>query len=233
MNIVLTIAGGSKRFSEAGMETPKWALPFNNGVVVTEVVKGLMRMDDQNNRIFIYCLEEHKNLLSSNLARFLSDIKVSITTTKEITSGQANSAGNCILTNGLDKEQVLIAPGDMIFRNLEKYKFPRDENWLAVSELPGDSWSFAQINQNGKVIRTAEKERISSFASVGLYHFRSGKQFLDLLESGTMTKGENYIAPLYNNLITFGEVVSPIFISRQDFIDLGTPETYMENLQNT
>jgi dTDP-glucose pyrophosphorylase len=232
MNIILTIAGASKRFSEAGIKKPKWALPFYKSIVLVEVIKGLMHIDEKNTKIYIYCLEEHKQLIVRNLARFLSDLNVSITTTSEITGGQAVSAANCILSNGLDQEPVLIAPGDMIFRNLEKYTFLKNKNWLALSELPGENWSFAQINDDGTIIKTAEKERISSFASVGLYHFKSGKQFLELLENGTVIKGELYVAPLYNKLIEFGEVVDSVFINRQDFIDLGTPEVYKESFSN-
>ena len=65
-----------------------------------------------------------------------------------------------------------------------------------------------------------------------MYHFKSGKQFLELLENGTVIKGELYVAPLYNKLIEFGEVVDSVFINRQDFIDLGTPEVYKESFSN-
>jgi dTDP-glucose pyrophosphorylase len=230
MNIVITVAGASRRFVDAGIETPKWALPFNGNTVLSEVLSGLSKINGQSHKMFLYCLEDRKNLVEQCLANFQHAQKISLTTTKELTGGQAISAANCISRNGLENEPVLIAPGDMIFQNLERYQFKGSQNWLAVAELPGNKWSFAQLDNDGRVIQTAEKNRISSFASVGLYHFKSASQFLELINHATLTNGEYYIAPLYNRLIEIGETVDSIKIDCNDFIDVGTPETYYESV---
>ena len=233
MNIVITIAGASQRFADAGIVTPKWALPFNRSSVLLEVINGLMRMNSQSHRIHLFCLEDQEPLLRECLTHYQHASQISVTTTKELTSGQAISAARCITSNGLEDEPVLIAPGDMIFRNLERYKFESSQNWLAIANLSGNNWSFAQLRKDGTVIKTAEKVRISSFASVGLYHFKSGSQFLELINHATLTNGEYYVAPLYNRLVEIGEIVNSVHLNRNDFIDVGTPEAYQQGITST
>ena len=63
-------------------------------------------------------------------------------------------------------------------------------------------FSFAALNDEDFVIKTAEKEVISSNALTGLYYFTYPKDFFEAAESAfaknETTKGEFYIAPLYN-----------------------------------
>jgi choline kinase len=133
MNIIITIAGASRRFSDAGIDIPKWALPFKGRNILFEVVNGLSTINADKPKIFLFCLEKQRQLVEKCLMDFSNDFQISISTTQELTKGQAFSAASCILSNGLEEEQVLIAPGDMIFRNLEKYKFKTNQNWNALA----------------------------------------------------------------------------------------------------
>ena len=134
------------------------------------------------------------------------------------------------MKNGLEKEQVLIAPGDMLFRNLDQYPFKKHQCWMAVTKLLGDQWSFAKISTKGLIIETAEKRRISDWASVGLYNFATGSQLLEIVKEQVDALGELYIAPLYNNLIQMKSLVYPISIDPSDVVDLGTPKSYYSNI---
>ena len=83
-----------------------------------------------------------------------------------------------------------------------------------------------KIDQNGLVSKPAEKEVISTNAAVGLYYFKSGKNFVkyaeSMIESNERTKNEFYICPLYNRLI---KDELKVRISQVDKMHvLGTPE---------
>jgi len=87
-------------------------------------------------------------------------------------------------------------------------------------------FSFAALNDKGFVTKTAEKEVISSNALTGLYHFTYPRDFFDAAESAfasnETTKGEFYIAPLYNYLIAKGR---KLIVDVADEVNiLGTPE---------
>ena len=69
-------------------------------------------------------------------------------------------------------------------------------------------WSFAAVDPVGKVTRVAEKEPISSEATVGIYNFKHGKDFVraaeDMIAKNLRSNGEFYVAPVYNQLIERG-----------------------------
>lgn len=81
---------------------------------------------------------------------------------------------------------------------------------MAVFEAEGDHWSFAKPDPDrpNRAIAIAEKERISSHASIGLYGFSSIERFWSTadwqLKHAAPVKGEHYIAPLLQTLIEQG-----------------------------
>ena len=62
-------------------------------------------------------------------------------------------------------------------------------------------WSFARINEEGLVIEVAEKNPISDLATIGIYLFARGKDFvisaLDMIVANDRVNGEFYM-PVYN-----------------------------------
>jgi dTDP-glucose pyrophosphorylase len=91
-------------------------------------------------------------------------------------------------------------------------------------------WSFAALRPDGLVGRVAEKEPISDQATVGLYAFSRGSDFISGAESmiakNLRVKGEFYVAPVYNELIERGRRVGIHNIGAVDdrMHGLGTPE---------
>ena len=85
---------------------------------------------------------------------------------------------------------------------------------MPVFNAEGDHWSFGQPDPTNPImaIAIAEKKRISNLASIGLYGFKSMKQFHKLAERhlnvGEAVNGEHYIAPMLQNLISEGKQVS-------------------------
>lgn len=82
------------------------------------------------------------------------------------------------------------------------------------------------MDETGRVIETAEKRRISSWATTGLYYFQNGGEFVRqadaMLAADERVNGEFYVAPLYNRMIAAGldiraNIVPEVWV-------LGTPE---------
>ena len=97
---------------------------------------------------------------------------------------------------------------------------------LDVFRGQGTHWSFARTDQAGRVVETAEKRRISEWATTGLYYFRQGRDFVrhadQMIRSEERANGEFYVAPVYNRMIAAG---ADIRINPVDQIwVLGTPE---------
>ena len=145
-----------------------------------------------------------------------------------LTRGQSETA--CLAKHIIDPSlPLLIFNIDTQFSSssLEKNLLKKNIDGVLgafYSEEP--RFSFASLNKEGFVTKTAEKEVISSNALTGLYHFTYPEDFFEAAESAfaknETTKGEFYIAPLYNYLITKGR---KLIVDMADEVNiLGTPE---------
>ncbi|MDE5603753.1 MAG: capsular biosynthesis protein, partial [Helicobacter sp.] len=152
------------------------------------------------------------------------------------TLGQAHTT-----TLGLQKADISPQENILIF-NIDTFRphfklpntldFANIDGYLEVFESGGEEWSFV-LPQNpleNKVIKTTEKQRISSLCSSGLYYFAKAGDFIRIFQiminNNQTTKGEYYIAPMYNYLIKEGKDIRYFQISPQEIIFCGTPKEY-------
>ena len=103
---------------------------------------------------------------------------------------------------------------------------PDVDGVIGVFRAPGDHWSFARIDDEGLVRETAEKNRISEWATTGMYHFADAERFVRLATArvarADRSVGEFYVAPLYNDLIAEG---GRVISDRADSVrPIGTPD---------
>ncbi len=72
-------------------------------------------------------------------------------------------------------------------------------------EASHPKWSYARVDETGKVLETVEKKVISNHATVGLYYFKKGKEFVEAAQSmihkNIRYNNEFYICPTYNELL--------------------------------
>lgn len=106
---------------------------------------------------------------------------------------------------------------------------PGTDGWIPCFPGPGDGWSFARADADGRVLELREKVRISPHATVGLYWFSSARLYRELYagffaNGAGSEKGERYIAPMYNQLIADGRRVDLLSLGFDDVGMLGTPE---------
>ncbi len=66
-------------------------------------------------------------------------------------------------------------------------------------------WSYCRMGQGGMVTEVLEKQVVSNEATVGIYNFRRGKDFVKaadkMIALDKRVNGEFYVAPVYNELI--------------------------------
>ena len=72
-----------------------------------------------------------------------------------------------------------------------------------------NKWSFIKYDTNGYVTEVREKEVISQEATVGVYNFARGAEFVsgahDMISKNIRVNNEFYVAPVYNQLIEKGK----------------------------
>jgi len=233
MLYVFPMAGEGSRFKDQGCDNPKYTLPLGVSNVFSEVVKPFLRADNESTYLFI--LNKDRQAYEFVLSE-LKKLKIKsflIVTINTPTLGQAHTVylGLKEIETKLYYQGMLIYNIDTVRRVFSVSKFMKlGSGYLEVFKMPGNQWSFIEPGENNTVIRTTEKNRISPFASTGLYYFNSIITFKEIFEQAykvrAMDKGEFYIAPLYNFIIESGGSVYYDLIEPKNIIPCGTPEEY-------
>jgi len=93
-------------------------------------------------------------------------------------------------------------------------------------------WSYCRLASDGRVAEVVEKQVVSNHATVGIYNFRRGRDFIraadQMIASNLRVNGEFYVAPVYNELIKEGLsiVVAATGRERDGMYGLGVPEDF-------
>jgi dTDP-glucose pyrophosphorylase len=89
-------------------------------------------------------------------------------------------------------------------------------------------WSFAKLDDSGFVERVAEKDPISNIATVGVYFWTMGSDYVkyckQMIKKDIRTNNEFYVCPVYNQGIEDGKKIKTYHIDRKQMWGLGTPE---------
>ena len=85
------------------------------------------------------------------------------------------------------------------------------------------------MDEQGRVVEIKEKQRISDYCTLGAYYSKSCglyKQLYDeyYREEKNLVKGEKYVAPLYDYLLSKGGEIYISDIAPETVHVLGTPE---------
>lgn len=182
-------------------------------------------------RLIFICLAEHlaDRALERDIKSRYAQYDPAIVALDEVTEGQACTvlAARELIEND---EGLLIFNADTycpttLSDALREFG-PRVDGVLDVFRAPGDKWSFARIDETGRVLETAEKRRISDWATTGLYYFRRGRDFVRhataMIAADERSNNEFYVAPVYNRLIAAGADIRANKVERVWV--LGTPE---------
>jgi dTDP-glucose pyrophosphorylase len=94
-------------------------------------------------------------------------------------------------------------------------------------------WSFAETNSEGRVLRVAEKDPISEWATTGYYYWKDGKQFIrnakQMIEANDRVNNEFYTCPVYNYTIKeCNEVAHVVTVEVDRMQGIGTPKDLEE-----
>jgi dTDP-glucose pyrophosphorylase len=96
-------------------------------------------------------------------------------------------------------------------------------------------WSYVKINdKDSLVVEVAEKRPISNIATVGIYYYKHGKDFVkaaeQMMEKNIRTNNEFYVAPVFNEMITSGKKIHIYPVAEMK--GLGTPEDLLQFLNS-
>ncbi len=233
--IVISMAGMSSRFFDAGYTEPKYQLHAFGEPLFAHSIRTFERYFDSSPFLFVTLAQySAADFVRSECHRLgISDVEIIVL--DEVTRGQAETVQKGLAAAGVRAEPITIFNIDTAEPGFLQPEFAEEcDGYLDVFVGTGNNWSFAKPAPDGsqRVIETAEKKPISDLCSTGLYHFASSDDFLGAYQSqlscGTesLTRGEIYVAPLYNFLIESGKDIRYRVLERDDVIFFGTPAEY-------
>lgn len=235
MNFVIPMAGRGQRFFDAGFAVPKMLIEAKGKTLLEWSVDSLP-LNLCTKLIFVLLNEHEKNYGLSEFIKqkYTGNYEVHFVYLDETTRGQAETVVGAKDLIDFDQD-LLIYNIDTAFSSLklaERLKNDKIDGVLGAFKDSSESikYSFAKCDGDGFVTEVAEKVHISDNALNGLYHFRKPADFFKIAEQHIAleqtSKGEFYIAPMYNDLIQEGKKFV-IDLCDEIFI-LGTPEELEE-----
>ena len=205
LNIVIPMAGRGSRFAEAGYKNPKPLIDIYGHPMIEYVTKNITPKCEHR---FIYiCQEEHlvKFHLDDELKKMSPDCE--IVTIDHITEGAACTVllAEKYINN---QDALMIANSDQyVDCNIDQYleKLGNDDGLIMTMPADDPKWSFIKYDEDGYVQMVREKEVISSEATVGIYNYKHGSDFVkyahQMIDKNIRVNNEFYVAPVYNEMI--------------------------------
>jgi beta-phosphoglucomutase-like phosphatase (HAD superfamily)/dTDP-glucose pyrophosphorylase len=226
MNVLIPMAGAGSRFAQAGYTFPKPLIEVNGKPMIQVVVENL---NIEAHYIFLVQREHYEKY---NLKQLLNLIApgCDIVQVDGITEGAACTT---LLAKELinNDEPLLMANSDQFVEwnsNEVLYGFTADEidGGIVTFKATHPKWSFARVGEDGFVAEVAEKNPISDDATVGIYYWKRGSDYVKYAESmiakNIRTNNEFYVCPVFNQAISDGQKIKIKQIDRM--WGIGTPE---------
>ncbi len=230
LNLVIPMAGRGARFQEKGYTFPKPLVEIRRKPMIEIVVGNLLPSCDH--RYIFICQREHyeRYALKETLANIAPGCEV--VTVEGVTEGAACTV---LLAAGYfaNEDELIIAISDQ-YVDFDVNDFIRHAR---RADLDGDilvfrathpKWSYVKLESGDLVVEVAEKRPISNLATVGIYYYRRGLDFLSAAEQmitkDIRTNNEFYVCPVYNELILQGRQIGVMEIQASQMYGLGTPE---------
>jgi dTDP-glucose pyrophosphorylase len=231
LNIVLPIAGRGSRFRDAGYTLPKPLIPVH-GVPMIELVVRNVRPTQPHRFVFL-ALQEHLDTTDMPEALYRAAPGCEIVPVTEVTQGAACTV--LLARRFIDNQDslMLVNSDQYVDTDINAYLAHMEERtadgliMTFWSDHP--KWSYAKLASNGWVTDVIEKKVVSNEATVGIYNFRHGADFVAaadaMIASDKRVNGEFYVAPVYNELITRGQKICCYNIGREQegMYGLGVP----------
>jgi dTDP-glucose pyrophosphorylase len=212
INIVIPMAGRGSRMAVSVPDRPKPLVHVLPGQPMIAFVTHYLTLPQPHRFLFV-CRDEHvealglESLFASLARNFL------IVTTREVTQGPACTV--LLTRKHIDNDQ------ELLIAYCDDYLDIRTDDilarWRAADADAGvllfpsrhPRNAYATADKSGRILRVAEKERISRLAVAGFYYFRRGGDFVSgaerMIRKDVRAKGEFFVSGVFNELIEDGK----------------------------
>lgn len=226
LNVLIPMAGAGSRFSQAGYTFPKPLIEVNGRPMIQLVVENL---NIKANYIFLVQQQHYEQYHLKYLLNLIAP-NCKIIQVNGVTEGAACTT--LLAREYIDNDQpLLIANSDQFVEwnsNECMYAFAADniDAGILTFKATHPKWSYVSLGDDGFVNEVAEKKVISDLATVGVYYWRKGSDYVkyanQMIDKNIRTNNEFYVCPVFNEAIGDGLTVRVKNV--HGMWGLGTPE---------
>ena len=229
LTVILPLAGRGERFARSGYVRPKPLVRVLGRPLILRVVESLGLSPDDH-LLVVHHTSLERDGFSALLLNAFPRLQVRLHRLGHRTRGAAETVlrGLEVIPDDLLNRPTLVVDGDCIFdpQMVDGFR-SRPGNTIFCAHDPGPHqiYSYVEVDDDLRVRRIAEKERISPHACIGAYGFKVGT----LLRSGAHSivgtdrrkDGEYYLSHVVQVLLEQGQEVraEPV----RNWACLGTP----------
>ncbi len=227
MNVLIPMAGAGSRFEQVGYTFPKPLIEVDGKPMIQIVVENL-NIDAKH--IFIVQKSHYEKYNLKYLLNLITNNNCEIVQVDGITEGAACTT--LLAKKFIDNDEPMVmANSDQLLEwdsNEFMYSMVADnvDGGIVSFEATHPKWSFAKLGDDGFVSEVAEKKPISNIATVGVYYWRRGSDYVkyaeQMIEKDIRTNNEFYVCPVYNEAIGDDKKIKVFPVDKM--WGLGTPE---------
>jgi len=220
------MAGAGSRFEKAGYTFPKPLIEVQGQPMIAKVVENL---NLQGQYIFLVQKAHYEKYDLKGLLNMIAP-GCEIVQIDGLTEGAA-----CTVLKAKqfidNNEPLIIANSDQwikwnSFETISSFNHKDSDGGILTFKSVHPKHSFAKVDGNGWVSEVAEKNPISNDATVGIYHWKRGSDFVKYAEQmiarNIRTNNEFYVCPVFNEAIKDGKKIKASLVDQM--WGMGTPE---------
>ena len=228
MNVLIPMAGRGSRFATQGYTFPKPLIDVKGKPMIQVVTENL---NIKANYTFIVQKEHYEKYSLQHLLNLIAP-NCNIVQVDGITEGAACTT--LLAKEYIDNDEpLLMANSDQFVEwdsNETLYAFSNGDCDGGIITFPAThpKWSYAKLGEDGYVSEVAEKKPISEHATVGIYWWAKGSDYVkyaeQMIEKDIRVNNEYYVCPVFNEAIEDGKKVRIKEIEKEGMWGIGTPE---------
>tara|TARA_B100000965_G_scaffold228345_1_gene191121 strand:+ start:1298 stop:2671 length:1374 start_codon:yes stop_codon:yes gene_type:complete len=228
MNVLIPMAGRGSRFATQGYTFPKPLIDVKGKPMIQVVTENL---NIKANFTFIVQKEHYEKYSLQHLLNLIAP-NCNIVQVDGITEGAACTT--LLAKEFIDNDEpLLMANSDQFVEwdsNETLYAFSNGDCDGGIITFPAThpKWSYAKLGDDGYVSEVAEKKPISEHATVGIYWWAKGSDYVkyaeQMIEKDIRVNNEYYVCPVFNEAIGDGKKVRIKEIEKEGMWGIGTPE---------
>ena len=236
MNILIPMAGRGSRFETQGYTFPKPLIEVRGKPMIQVVV------DNLNIRAKYTFIVQKEHYEKYNLRYLLNLISpnCNIVQVNGITEGAACTT--LLAKEFIDNDQpLLIANSDQFIewdssKTLYSFSNSESDGGILTFKASHPKWSYVKLNDEGYAEEVAEKKPISNNATVGIYWWKKGSEYVkyaeQMIKKNIRTNNEFYVCPVFNEAIQDNKKIIINEIKKDGMWGIGTPEDLNYFLKN-